>query len=445
MMAYLEILLQSDELAELRKKWNRLCQSLHIHCSYASKNICNTPCSYPWWSNQKPIINPSVTFGAVKLNHGDGGGKNCNFVEEQVSSSDFLKNGGGKHEKINLTLGNHCVSGLRRVLQENVPWQSEEIAPVVEALMNPRKSRRDTWLMIDGDDTIGKRRLVSATAESLSQMIVYFNMKEERADAWNLLDETLKRESRDEKILVLVENVDLANTRFIERLAERFETEEKEDNGCKLVFVLTKGDSNCNEEANSVIHMLLKVNETDDHQKRKLDFGFPIKIKKPRIVNRKDHFFFDLNVEAEEYPDGSSLNSSELTREEQMNSSFSFLESINHQFTFNRSLTREREMADFFSYKLKESFDLVFGDQSKNTEFSIDDALLHKISSVSGFVTNSLLGKWLEEIFQTSLNVVRISGKSVGGRIRLCSGGESLDEDFLRSCLPKKIDIQFGK
>lgn len=101
-------------------------------------------------------------------------------------------------------------------------------------------------------------------------------------------------------------------------------------------------------------------------------------------------------------------------------------------------------MKELFFSKLMESFNEVYWHENK-VQFSIEDSVLEEIVESSGFSVNSLLDKWIQDIFKTSLNIVRISGRG-GGSIRLCLGDREerdLGDGFLNSSLPMEIRITF--
>ncbi|PKI52618.1 hypothetical protein CRG98_026958 [Punica granatum] len=444
-----------DEV-ELRKKWTKQCQTLH------RDKLSQRPCNYPtshhgFWAAPNPIslADPPRTPNLSGI-------KKCVLAGPNL---DLLKKSEGKEVNITLSLGDFdsCYKGveeilrrgdLLRKLQENVPWQSDKFAPIVEALNDLNKSiRRDVWVMLEGDDTVGKRRLGLAIGESLlgsADSVIYFNMRARSYSMRDLFNEMLRRRSRyseKEKLaVVVIENVDLAGFQFVKFLEKRLETgkfalssDGREEIGGQVMFILTKGD--CSYKGGvmkeiSVVQMILKANEAIGH-KRKAELGISNTIKKQRIDNKEDPFVgtfdngsviyskidfsgersfnaIDLNVEADEEEcesEDSSPNSSDLTEETQ---------------------------------GLQTFLNEVYEGENK-VQFTVEDSVLDEIVDASGLAVNSLLEKWIREIFQTSLNIVRISGRS-GEGVRLCLGdrGEgNLGDGFFNSSLPKKINITF--
>ncbi|BBG92765.1 Double Clp-N motif-containing P-loop nucleoside triphosphate hydrolases superfamily protein [Prunus dulcis] len=538
---------QKDEVAELRRKWNRLCYSLQHQGRHAvqnhlsSANLYNNQglvgknysyaSTYPWWSTRNgvsPDLN-SISFGhdpASDPTHGSNlvprfrrqqsctiefnfdNGVQKNQVAEP--SLDSLKSTEGKEVKITLALGNSVFSDsgksverkrsertmqradMCKLLKENVPWQSESIPSIVEAIIDSKSSRQETWLLIQGNDSIGKRRLAQAIAELVmgsTDSLLHFNMNK-RDNEMNPRAEVLGRALKsNEKLVVLVEDVDLADTQFLKFLADGFETRKfgevsrREGNLGQAIFILTKGDSTRYEDKakylKSIIQMTLKVDEKHstspsfggvnfDH-KRKAEWELQIKTKTPRIeekedqsvvsvenVNSKKDFSrqssfntLDLNLmageddEIEDKAGELSPISSDLTRETttDLQTPHGFLESIENMFVFNRSPARDREISELFMSKIEGCFEEVYGKHNV-VSFSVDKRVLEGICNGSGYFPNSLFEKWLKDIFQTRLRAVKLSGKE-GILVRLCLGDkeEGILEGFLGSCLPKKIQI----
>ncbi|KAK3435384.1 hypothetical protein EUGRSUZ_C00101 [Eucalyptus grandis] len=529
--------LRKEDLAELREKWNRLCHGLHRdrtrsyststlygNQSSVGKAYCST-LSHPWWPTQSTIFPDanSISFASSPLKPNQGSNTVPRFRRQQSCTIEFnsgawtenkhgrpepnlysLKNTEGKEVKITLTLGNSLLDdpgklaeqniermllrgNMRRLLQDNVPWQSETIPAIVEALFNAKCTKKDSWLLILGNDTVGKRRLAHSIAESMfgsADFLFQMNMRTKR-DKEASSDEIEARISKnDDKLVVLVEDIDLADKQFIRYLADRFETgkftdsSQGEQNQGQVVFILTSGDSTGYDgriRQSSAVQMTVKVIETttNSNHKRKSEWGLSDKMKNPRtdgnksaylgsfekgnieeVLSRQSSFnAIDLNMKADEdyepggKPEDLSPNSSDLTRESsgEIQCPQTFLELIENRFTFNRSLTRDRETMEFFLSMIKKSFEGVYGD-ANNVRFSVEEGVLEEIVAGGGFFLNSLFEKWLKDIFQTALQIVTCKGRD-GISFRLCLGGKgegNLEEGFMSTCLPKKIQISYG-
>lgn len=527
-----------DELFELRRKWNRLCHSLHHQGRHTQSHLGSTlynnqsligksysyASSYPWWPSQNNIFpdSNSISFvdSALKPNHSSNyvpkfrRQQSCtiefNFVDGTQKhqagepSLDSLKNIEGKEVKITLALGHSLFSDigklekgrsghLCKLLQENVPWQSEIIPSLVEALIESKSAEKKKWFLIQGNDTMAKRRMALAVAEYVlgsADLLLHINMRK-RDNEMNSYPEMLAKALRNqERTVVLVEDVDLADTNFLKFLADGFETGKfgessgRDRNIGQAIFILARGESVMYEDQkmshDSVVQMILKVNETKtasfgtpnmDH-KRKAEWDLSSKTKTPRINekedacwatvedgNKKKNFSrqssfntLDLNImadednESEDKPGEFSPMSSDLTRETTSDplTPHGFLDLIKNRFVFDRNQAQDREMTEVFFSKIKRCFEEVFGDQN-GVGFSIEEGVLEKVLEGSGSFLNSLFEKWLKDIFETSLQTVKFGGKE-GIVVRLCFGGRNdkvLVDGFMGTCLPKKIQVSF--
>ncbi|KAL6189226.1 hypothetical protein ACLB2K_040615 [Fragaria x ananassa] len=526
---------QKDEVLELRRKWNRLCYSLHQgrhnhnhsipasynHQSLTGKNHSYSTSSYPWLSTRNGIFPDLNSISFADHPASDPASHGANLVppfrrQQSCSTIEFnFKNGARKHEvveptldslklsedtevKITLALGNSVFSDseksvmqradMCKLLKENVPWQSESIPSIVEAIISS-KPCSETWFLIDGNDSIGKRRLAQAIAELVlgsADSLLHINMNK-REDEMNPRVEKLKRALKSsDKLVVLVEDIDLADAQFLKFLGDGFEARKcgevsrRDGNQRQAIFILTKGESARNEYQGSIIQMKLKVDEKStspsfgiasfDHKRKAADWELENKAKSPRLEDKEDSSVavaFE-NVNSKDFSRQSSFNgnldlnlkagedneiednagevspiSSDLTRDSatDVQNPLGFLESIENIFVFNRSPARDREATELFLSKIEGCFEGVHGKQN-GVSFSVDKRVLEEISVGSGSFPNSLFEKWLKDIFQTSLKSVIFGGKE-GILVRLCLGGkeEGILEGFLGCCLPKKIQI----
>jgi hypothetical protein len=536
-------------LVELKRKWNRLCHSLH-QGRHSQNNMNSTlyssnqssigksysyASSYPWWPSPNTIFpeSNSISFAdsALKSTHNSNLGprlrrqQSCSTIEFNFTGSTlkhqspepslgFLKDTDGKEVKITLALGNSLFSDSGKLmekksertmqradtcklLQENVPWQSETIPSIAEALIDSKFAKQEAWLLIQGNDSIGKRRLALAIAESIfgsADFLLHINMRKRDHFEETPCSEILSRAMKNHgKLVILVEDVDLADTQFMKFLADAYETgkfgesSKREGSVGQAIFILTKGGSTSYEDykkkQDCVIKLKLQVNETKpslgtfsfDH-KRKAEWDLLTKIKKtPRMeamedasscvaiengnaskkdFSRQSSFnTLDLNIradeddESEDKPGEYSPISSDLTRETTTDpqTPHGFLELIENRFVFDRSPARDREMIELFMLKIKGSFE-----EENVVNFSVDERVLEEVLVGSASFPNSLFEKWLKDIFQTSLQRFKVGGKE-GMEIRLCleldgKGEEGvlvLEDGFLGSCLPKKIKVSF--
>ncbi|KAJ6296412.1 hypothetical protein OIU78_024294 [Salix suchowensis] len=499
--------IQKDEIVELREKMEQIVPQ-------------PTP---PRKTNFFPDSN-SISFGdsALKPNYTSScvpkfrRQQSChiefNFVNDTQKNEpgepnlDSLKNTVGKEVKITLALGNSLISDigklekgrsdhLCKLLKENVPWQSEIIPSIVDALVESKPIEKDTWLLIQGNDTLGKRRLALAIAESVlgsADLLLHLNMRKRDSEVTSYSEMLAQALRNQEKLVVFVEDVDLAGTRFLKFLADGFETgkfgessNRRRGNASQVIFILTRGDSIIYEDRkmmdDSVIQMTLKVNEIRaasfgtpgiDH-KRKAEWEISGKSKSPRVNEKENASCFpdengnkkkdfsrqssfntlDLNLKADEddesegKPGEFSPMSSDLTRETSSDllSPKGLLDMIKNRFVFDRNQAHDREMTEVLSSKFKRNVNEVFGGQN-GVYFSIEERVLGEVLEGSGSFVNSQFEKWLKGIFQTSLKTAKLGGKEEGIGVRLCFGFTSdrvFEDGFMGTCLPRKIQVSF--
>ncbi|KAK3221258.1 hypothetical protein Dsin_008283 [Dipteronia sinensis] len=511
---------QKDELVEMKRKWNRLCHSLHQGIRHAQSLIGKSysyASSYPWWPTQSTIFpdSNSISFAESALKHNNSPHSVPKFRRQQSCSTiefdfgisthklqggdqpslDSLKTSEGKEVKITLALGSSVFSDsgnsekvgngraiqrndLSKALQETVPWQCETIPSIVDSLIESKSIKKETWLLIQGNDTIGKKRLALAIAELVlgsADLLFCINMSKRNDDVSQFSELLIQNLKNHEKLVVFVEDVHLADSKFMKLLADRFETgkfgESREEKSGQIIFILAEGGDSSSNYEDSVIPMTLKINEripTSD-QKRKAEWDCSNKIKSPRVEEKEDiassiaidnvsskkdfsrqssFNTLDLNMKAddeiEEKMGELSPISSDLTRETSTNpaNSNGFLNLIRNHFVFNRNSTKDREIKGVFLARFQECFEEVFGGQER-VSFSVEDRVLEEVFIGSCSFLNSLFDKWLKEVFQTSLNTVKLGEKEGGIRvIRLSFGGiigNVTQGGFKDSRLPKNI------
>ncbi|XP_022755502.1 protein SMAX1-LIKE 4 [Durio zibethinus] len=525
---------QKDEMLELRRKWNRLCHSLHQgrhnqnhfrSTMYNDQSLAGKSypyaSSYPWWPCQSSSFpdSTSISFtdSGSKLNHSPNNSvpkfrrqNSCtiefnfgNGTQKHQSGEpnlDSLKNSEDKEVKITLALGDSLFSNsgkpaketseLCKLLQANLPWQSEIIPSIAEALVDSKSTKKETWLLIQGNDVIGKRRLARAVAESVlgsADLLLHMDMRNSEVNSCN---ERLERAfRRNARFVVLVENVDLADTHFLKLLADGFETEafgesrEKEGGISQAIFILTKSISSSYEDGkksqDSVIEMKLNVNEKssssgtpNSDNKRKAEWDVSNKIKTTRIdeedassiaadngtikkdLSRQSSFNnLDLNMKADEDDESGERSgefspiSSDLTRETTADPhiQIGFLESIQNRYIFNQNAAQDKEMKEFFMSKMKGSLEETFGGENM-IRFSVEESVLEGVLFGSSYFLNSLFDKWLKHIFQRGLQIVKTGGKEGIDEIRLSYGGileNAMENGYKGTCLPKTIQVSF--
>ncbi|KAK9097478.1 hypothetical protein Sjap_022975 [Stephania japonica] len=533
---------QKDELADLRRKWNRLCHSLHhprpnhVQTSSPMFKSQNVGCksyspapSYSWWQNgsqynqsnggfsdsnsitfadstSKPNFSSNllVKFGnqqqsnSIEFGFGNGTQKHLSGL-----SLDSLKNTESKDLKITLALGSSLFPGspkprdgkrheeLCKVLQENVPWQSDAISSITEVVLDSKSTKTEgKWIMIKGNDWIGKRRLARAIAESLcesSDHLVLLNMRKENetSSCSRFLMEAIQKCKRS---VVLIEEIDYADTQFIEFLSDistdKCNTKNQiggEFSFGQVIFILTTGNEGITKASEAALQMKFHVKESVSDRKRKAEWDLQNNnVKNPRIGDKGDVVVppnstenghnnkkvysrqsssntLDLNIRAEEdnedgeeqvedNVDGFSRDPSDLTQETMLDhkTPHGFLESIHNRFVFDQNPSMFDQMKESFSSKLKMSFQESSESESKGC-LLVDKVVLEEIVGGSGTFLASLFEKWLKDVFQTCLQTVKKGRKEVTVRLSLGGKEESVleEEGFMGSILPKTIQVAF--
>ncbi|KAF8389414.1 hypothetical protein HHK36_026109 [Tetracentron sinense] len=516
-----------DDLVELRRKWNRICHSQHNLSPNQIRRSYTCTSSHPWWptrldSNQfHDSSTISFTDSALKP------GRHSNFATQFENpqscsiqfgfrngiqklhsadlSLDSLKNTENKEVKITLSLGNSLSDSvtsmdqkkerlmdpqdLSKLLRQNIPWQSETIPSIVEALISSKSSKKKgTWLLIQGNDWIGKRRLARGIAESLfgsADHLIHMNMRRRENEAAPCSKLLTKALEEHENCVVLIEDIDCADTQFIKFLTDGLETRNfrnpigKGNSFGQVIFFMTTGGSPSNDNSkknqDAVIQMKLLVKDTIPSsgapsldQKRKADWDLSNRTKNPRREDKEDASSIadsngsnkrtfardsisnslDLNIRADEEDEGDETNSitSVLTVEtaKDLKIPHGFLESIENRFVFDQNPAQLGKITESFLSKIKGSFEEVCG-RERLISFSVDKVVLEEMLVGCGFFLNSLFEKWLKDVFQTSLESVKKGGKEE--TVELCFGGKresGLEVGFLGSSLPKTIQVAFN-
>ncbi|KAE8665092.1 mannosyl-oligosaccharide 1,2-alpha-mannosidase MNS1-like [Hibiscus syriacus] len=449
-----------------QKKWNRLCHSLHqVRHNQNHLSGEGYPCasSYPLrsFTDSGSKLNHSVpkfrrgSSCTIEFDFGNGACENQSGQANLVS----LKNDEDKEVKITLALGNSLFSSSQRTeketselcktLQDNVPWQSRIIPSIAEALKHTVSFKKRTWLLIQGNDVIGKRRLAGAVAEYVlgsADLLLHMNMRcNEVTSCYNRLVRAFRN---NERLVVLVENVDLADTRFLKLLADEFKTgvfnESRDTEGgiSRAVVILTESICSSHEDdeinQDSVIEMKLIFSEKSS------SFCTPASDNKRKAA---EWDVTDEDDQSGETGGDTSPISSDITRETVAGPrlQLGFLESIQNRYIFDRNESPDNEMKGFFMSKMKGTLEATLGGD-KVISFSVEDKVLDGILLGSSYFLRSLFEKWLKDIFQRGLETVKIGGKDGIHEIRLSYGGirgNAMENGYMGTCLPSKIQVSF--
>ncbi|KAG1364495.1 putative protein SMAX1-LIKE 4 [Cocos nucifera] len=494
-----------DALPELRRKWNRLCQSLHhdqqsqapLYPPFFTQGFVGKSCthasSYPWWStslhhNQnKFFVEPhstSLPENAIKSNGGSASfAPQIGSWQERDDSKNwpsevslhFVKKPASQEVRTTLALGSPPSSDLAtsknqrrgemadpqelsRLLEENIAWQSGTMPSIIEALHACRSSeKKGTWLLIEGNDHIGKRRLARVVAEIFcgsGDRLIHINMKKLGRGS-SCTDIFREASNKDQKHAVLIEGIDRAHPNFIKSIAEGLKNGFSGDAFGREVglangfYILTTSSStkfdNADGNPDGVLKMRLSVEEakTPHDLKRRPERELPNQTKKSRTEERS----LDLNLcaQEEEVDQGDNEEDgvpSDLTHETDTgdpNLPFELLESITTRFTMDASPDRFCRLSESLVLKLHQAFQEVVGSGEGTGQLCVDQMAVEELIMASGSFLESLLDKWMREVFQMSLTTVKKGGKvRLGVEGRKGSVGEF---GFQGSLLPNGIHV----
>ncbi|XP_019178057.1 PREDICTED: protein SMAX1-LIKE 4-like isoform X1 [Ipomoea nil] len=469
---------QKDECGELRRKWNRICESL-LHQTRNSPVICKqgkgllyttTGSIYPpGWANDENSVSLLCDSPVVKSNLGAScvprfrRQQSCH-IEFSFSNSknnnnhqpnlDSLRSEGEEDKevlKISLALGNSPIPEQDLVsneLHENLPWQSQDsLSAIRETLMGIQNSgKKQEWVLIRGNDMAGKRRLARVIAHSIlpSSHLLCLNMRRRKGVSVESLEMGIRNHPR---IVVLVESVDLADPHLLKFLANTLHNGIPSPSCSQAVFVLTINDDyqfNRDNDEDYTIPMKLLINETPNNKdlKRRAQWGDNLQINKRINLEAKT---LDLNIKAEDDDDDEETqdSSSDLTRDSSVNDPLGFLETIKNQVVLNSDSSKQQKAKDMLSSKIKQSLEQVLGGD-KNSSW-VDENVIEELLQGCGGFLNSLFEKWLKDVLQTSLQYMVDHRKEEGvSNVRLClgeeKGGDTFFQDgFMGTCLPKRL------
>ncbi|XP_077222525.1 protein SMAX1-LIKE 5-like [Tasmannia lanceolata] len=489
-----------DIFLQLKRKWNKLCQSLHnprhnqiqLHPTLFNQNIGEKSYAYispyPWWStslqnNQKKIF------------------ADPNCPKLSLDSLDKIEN---NDAKFTLSLGSHlfsdCVTSLNQwretkearelgmKLQENIPWQSETIPSITKALLHHKLgAKKGSWLLIEGDDWVGKRKLARAIAESICGSVdkfVHMDLKRRDNKGTPLAITLIEALRNNTSCVVLVEEINCADSDFVKLLAGGFEEGRFNDpvgeevDTTHAIFILTtksstRLDSN-EKQPNCVIQMGLQFEETESNfavskeYKRKAEWDLSNKSKHLRTGGKEDPLVIednesnkgqlsrksssntiDLNICMEEIEEEDKFEESndvptDLTQKSATDHQilYGFLESIENRFVFDMNPTQFCQISEKFMSMLNASFDEVCNSERRGWCFCVDGMVLEELVAASGSFLEGLFEKWLKEVFQMSFLTVKKGGKVGVVRLSLEGNEENVMEfGFLGSNLPNRIQV----
>ncbi|THU47156.1 hypothetical protein C4D60_Mb09t12570 [Musa balbisiana] len=504
----IKVICTGNALMELKRKWNSLCQSLHhtrqhqshlyppffSQSSTGKNNTCSS--SYPWWSssNQSKIMMQPYSLSFSEATAKLDGGSPFNSVDlrngirswqqkdepkprPSVVSLNSLRKPGNQDVGITLSLCSAAVSDsatsneqeeamagrreLTQKLQDNMPWQSEIIPAIVEALSECRtRENKALRVLLRGSDGISKRRLARVMLEHFggsTHKLIHVNMRKgasETSSCGEILGEAFEKDS---KFVVLIEDIDQADTGFLRSLADVLKAGAFENSSgeevclADSIFVMTTSHSADCEDigggSNGVIKMMLRAEgrSTKSDLKRKPETELQNESKRPRIRDRG----IDLNLLAEEEEDRGWCCSDSKEDEDVPSDLTSetdggmppplppqLLDLMTAQFTLERPSLASENLAS----KLRRAFDEARSGDEGTGQLSIDGAAVEELMAAAGSFSESFFERWVREVFQASSRTVE-----KGGNVRLSAEGKEgnvVEFGFMGSVLPGKIAVE---
>ncbi|CAL9087440.1 unnamed protein product [Musa acuminata var. zebrina] len=504
----INVICKGNALLELKRKWNSLCQSLHhtrqrqshlyppffSQSSTGKYNTCSS--SYPWWSssNQSKIMMQPYSLSFSEATAELDGGSSFNSVDlrngmrswqqkdepkprPSAVSLNSLRKPGNQDVGITLSLCSAAVSDsatsneqeeamagrreLTQKLQDNMPWQSEIIPAIVEALSECRTCENKAFrLLLCGSDGISKRRLARVMLEHFggsTHKLIHVNMRKgasETSSCGEILGEAFEKDS---KFVVLIEDIDQADTGFLRSLADVLKAGAFENSSgeevclADSIFVMTTSHSADCEDigggSNGVIKMMLRAEgrSTKSGLKRKPETELQDESKRPRIRDRG----IDLNLLAEEEEEDRGWCCSDSKEDEDVPSDLTsetdggmppplppqLLDLMTAQFTLERPSLASKNLAS----KLRQAFDEARRGDERTGQLSIDGAAVEDLMAAAGSFSESFFERWVREVFQASLRTVE-----KGGNVRLSVEGKEgnvVEFGFMGSVLPGRIAV----
>ncbi|KAG0470695.1 hypothetical protein HPP92_016810 [Vanilla planifolia] len=431
--------IHKEPFIDLLRKWSRRCRSLHpsrisqatssIHKSLPS-NRCKfslEPCSISFSSLRRDSRKPIVTNLALG---------NSVFTEFAMSKKGSFVN----------------PRDLSQVLQENIPWQSEVIPIIVDALLDcGLNERKGSWIMIQGNDRIARRRLARVLAASFfgsAERVLLINVRRLGSAAVDLITRAL---GKDSKAVVLIEDMDWANHEFSALIKDGInngflrDTNGKEVDLRNWIFVLTISGSSdsvkVEEDCDGVLRMRLWTEEEDVNrlppdEKRKWEWQKARVLKRRRITDREA--VLDLNVaitgEGEDEEDGVP---SGLTHEFYAICEDTLFQAI-AMVTLETDSGMAGKIAEGLTARLRRAFEEAVGGNVGERTLVVDVATTKELAAACGFFLENEFERWVKEVFQICIPTVKIGGKL---SLEVKGGEEQLVLGFLGSSLPKKITV----
>ncbi|KAG6508260.1 protein SMAX1-LIKE 4-like [Zingiber officinale] len=455
-----------EALQELRRKWNKLCESLHSKNSHLCSPFFNQSVthksytrslSHTWWPS-KDFVKPhsvSISTPIYKLN------KRSPTMNSSEASFNSLTMSTNQQNKITVALSSPLFSdsatskdqtrlpmadptNLQHQLQEEIPWQSNNIPLIMEALHDCISGvKKVVSLLIQGSDHIAKRRLALVMARSIfGSTDRLIHIKQNDSCCETIMDAIRKAQ----KCIILVEDMDRMSDNFVKSFTDSLKGSLKATQGdeeasiTNVIFILTTSQVTKFKNANNIKSVVMMKLCADDASsfgdaKRKIENDLGSRSKRLR----KEEQVFDLNFEP--YYDIEEVHAvpSDLTQETECISFHLPQELLKStvQLTLNAGTGQHQEFKFNLLTKLDRAFKEVQHGKDRKGQLFVDQGVTEELMQASAFFLESFFAKWVREVFQVSLQTVQ-----EGGSLRLSLEGKETDIEafgFMASELPNRI------
>ncbi|KAG2310765.1 hypothetical protein Bca4012_025276 [Brassica carinata] len=444
-----------DELVALRRKWNSFCENLHNKTEQSTlmgKNYSPGLLYGP--STLSLSLNQRTTNSIAKFRRQDYcttefdlGGSINEADDDNENAKTTLRLGRSLFRSVSEAETRKKISALVKALEESIPWQAATMSLIAESLMGCVLNKKYGWTMMEGSDAAAKRAIARTVSECVfgsSQSLVHIDLKKKDNES-----KVRELENR-EKVVFLIEDIGLADSRFLKLLADRFEENRRSKTGIDhrhAIFILTKDDNARNRDY--VLQIGLEVTGQSLGKKRKPESDLSVKVGKNFKTGDIKSFnssHLDLNIKFEEEEEEGEISpiSSDLTGEEETEiSSRSFLNMIQNRFVLNRSYQSGGVEKAMITSAFREVFPEVEEGSSCGVRFSVEEKLVDEICGSSNFEKGAF-EIWLKEVFQTELITIKKGGNKDISVISMVFRGilyGGRDGGYMGTCLPNKVQV----
>jgi hypothetical protein len=335
------------------------------------------------------------------------------------------------------------VQKLELSLFENIPWQSESIASIVEAF-----EKKENLIFLEGNDQIAKRRIALVVAETYCGSAD----KVVRVDPSKFDLETVSKKVEKEKsCVVLIEGINQPPTELQNLVGSL-----KDQSDVIVIMTSSQSDTvlkrTCTGESHGVVNLRFSVElPSDNDLKRK----FPSEIELENEPKRhRGETGLDLNLCASEEEGDVAFDEEEVIPSDITHEDDGFHRQTELPQTliqnFGARIIIGAGSDDFLdiSNRIVARLNRACTDEEQFENLSVDREVIEWLVWASGSCLESLFEKWVREVFQTCVPTVNKGGKlrlGLGVAVGAIGGGiersEGIVSGFCGSVLPEKIQL----